>query len=412
MKKNHEQTPQKSQPNEGALKGLKVLDLATAAAAPWVATFMSDFGADVIKVEKPNEGDPIRSWGEQRDGVPLFWQAVGRGKKSITLDLRKPKGRELLLKLCEKADLLVENFRPGRLEQWNLGPDVLHEVNPDLIILRVTGFGQDGPYAKRPGFGTLAEAMSGFAHTTGFPDGPPTLPPLPLGDGIAGIFGAFGAMVALFARETKKVNRGQVLDLALYEPILRLLEANTVDYDQLGIVRGREGNRLPQTTPRNAYKTSDNKWVALSGSTPVTAERVLKAIEKEELLTDPRFSDNRARRAHADELDQLIEEWMSKHPISDVMEIMESYEVAVAPIYSVKDVFEDPHFRARESIIKVPSEELGEVALNNVIPKMSLTPGSIRWPGPSLGKHNEEIYCEELGLSKEELEALKKEQVI
>jgi crotonobetainyl-CoA:carnitine CoA-transferase CaiB-like acyl-CoA transferase len=397
---------------EGALAGIRVLDLGTAAAAPWVATFMGDFGADVIKVEKPDEGDPIRSWGEQRDGVPLFWQAVGRNKRSVTLDLRKPKGRELLLELCKTADILVENFRPGRMEQWNLGPDVLHQANPNLIILRITGFGQYGPYAERPGFGTLAEAMSGFAHTTGFPDGPPTLPPLPLGDGITGIFGAFGVMVALHALNSKKVNRGQVLDLALYEPILRLLEANTVDYDQLGIVRGRQGNRLPQTSPRNAYHTADDKWVAISGSTPSTAERVLKAIGKAELLSDPRFSDNRARRANADELDKLIQDWIAERPQSEVMEIMESFEVAAAPIYSVKDVFEDPHFRARETIIKVPSDELGEVALNNVIPKMSLTPGSIRYPGPSLGKHNEEVYMGELGLSQEELSKLKEERII
>jgi crotonobetainyl-CoA:carnitine CoA-transferase CaiB-like acyl-CoA transferase len=397
--------------NSGALEGVKVLDLATAAAAPWVATFMADFGADVIKVEKPEEGDPIRSWGEQRDGTPLFWQAVGRGKKSITLDLRKPKGKELLLKACKNADVLVENFRPGRMEAWNIGPDVLHEVNPNLIIIRVSGFGQYGPYADRPGFGTLAESMSGFAHTTGFPDGPPTLPPLPLGDGIAGIFGAFGVMVALYARDARGLKRGQVLDLALYEPILRLLEANTVDYDQLGLIRGREGNRLPQTSPRNAYKTADEKWVAISGSTPSTAKRVFKAIGKEELLKDKRFIDNRARRKNADDLDKLIEEWIAERFQSEVLEVMESFEVAISPIYSVKEVFEDPHFRARETIIKVPSEELGEVALNNVIPKMSLTPGKIRSAGPSLGKHNEEIYGQ-LGVNSEELLKLKAEGII
>lgn len=397
--------------NKQALEGVKVLDLATAAAAPWVATFMADFGADVIKVEKPNEGDPIRSWGEQRDGVPLFWQAVARGKKSVTLDLRKPKGKELLLKLCKDTDVLIENFRPGRMEAWGLGPEILHEVNPNLIIIRVTGFGQYGPYASRPGFGTLAEAMSGFAHTTGFPDGPPTLPPLPLGDGIAGIFGAFGVMVALYARDAQGFKKGQVLDLALYEPILRLLEANTVDYDQLGLIRGREGNRLPQTSPRNAYKTSDEKWIAISGSTPTTAERIFKAIGKEELLKDSRFIDNRARRKNADDLDKLIQEWVLERPQKEVQEVFESFEVAVAPIYSVKEVFEDPHFRARETITKVLSEELGEVSLNNVIPKMSMTPGKIRSAGPQLGKHNDEIYSQ-LGVSSDELSRLKAEGII
>lgn len=404
--------PYKKDQQEVALGDLRVLDLATAAAAPWVSTLMADFGADVIKIEKPKEGDPIRSWGEQHNNIPLFWQSIGRGKKSITLDLRKEKGKELLLELCKNADVVVENFRPGTLERWGIGPEVLHGVNPRLIILRLTGFGQYGPYSEKPGFGTLAEAMSGFSYTTGLKDGPPTLPSLPLGDGIAGIFGALSVMIALHARSKDEEKRGQILDLALYEPILRLLEANTVEYDQLGIIRTRQGNRLPQTTPRNLYKTQDGSWIALSGSTPATAERVLKAIDKGELITDPKFVDNRARRENADELDGFIQDWFIKHSFKEAMEIMESFEVAVAPVYSVKDVFEDPHFQVRESIIKIPSDDLGEVALNNVIPKMSLTPGNIRWPGPTLGKHNKEIYSDELGLSLEEIERLRVEEVI
>jgi crotonobetainyl-CoA:carnitine CoA-transferase CaiB-like acyl-CoA transferase len=398
--------------SKGALQGIRVLDIATAAAAPWAATFMADLGADVIKVEKPNEGDPLRQWGEQREGVGLFWQTIGRGKKAITLDLRAPQGRELLLKLVTTADVLIENFRPGRLEQWNLGPQVLHEANPNLIILRITGFGQYGPYAERPGFGTLAEAMSGFAHTTGFPDGPPILPALPLGDGITGIFGAYGVVAALLARKNGITTGGQVLDLALYEPIMRLLEANTIDYDQLGIIRGREGNRLPQTTPRNVYKTKDDRYVALSGSTPSTAERVMRGIGEEDSLQNPKFSNNRARRENADEFEGMIEKWMAKHTFDEIMHTMEQYEVAIAPIYSIKDVFEDPHFRSRETIVKIHSEELGEVAVNNVIPKMSQTPGEIRWAGPSLGKHNQEIYCGELGLSEQEFDDLRKKQII
>ncbi|WP_218962810.1 CaiB/BaiF CoA transferase family protein [Fredinandcohnia onubensis] len=396
----------------GALADLRVLDIATAAAAPWASTLMADFGAEVIKVEKPNEGDPIRSWGEQKGNVPLFWQSIGRGKKSITLDLRKEKGKEIFLSLCKTADVVVENFRSGTLERWGIGPDILHEVNPKLVILRLTGFGQFGPYSKRPGFGTLAEAMSGYSYTTGLKDGPPTLPSLPLGDGIAGIFGAFSIMVALHARNSKRIGKGQVLDLALYEPILRLLEANTIDYDQLGVIRTRQGNRLPQTTPRNLYKTLDSAWIALSGSTPATAERVLRAIGRADLISNPKFSNNRARRENADELDELIQAWFEKHSLQEALVIMEEYEVAVAPVYSVKDVFEDPHFQERETIIKVPSEELGEVALNNVIPKMSLTPGSIRWPGPTLGKHNKEIYCNELGMCVKDLEILQQENVI
>ncbi|WP_209125665.1 CaiB/BaiF CoA-transferase family protein [Alkalihalobacillus sp. BA299] len=394
-----------------ALEGVKIIDLATAAAAPWIATFMADFGADVIKVEKPKEGDPIRGWGEQRDGIPLFWQAISRGKKSITLDLRKEKGKELLLELVKETDILIENFRPGKLESWGLAPEVLHEVNPRLIIMRVSGFGQYGPYSSKPGFGTLAEAMSGFAYTTGFPDGPPTLPALPLGDGITGIFGAFGVMVALYARDVQKMDKGQVLDLALYEPILRLLEGNTVDFDQLGLIRGRSGNRLPQTSPRNAYKTVDGEWIAISGSTPSTAIRVFKAIGQEHLLNDPRFKDNRARLKYAEDLDKIISEWVSQHTQKEAVQIFESFEVAVAPIYSVKDVFEDLHFNARETIIKIPSEELGEVALNNVIPKMSLTPGKIKSAAPSLGKHNQEVY-KKIGLTDEQLSQLIEEGII
>jgi len=397
---------------EGALSDIKVIDLSTAAAAPYISTHLADFGAEVIKVEKPIVGDPIRSWGEQRDGISLYWQALARGKKCITLDLRTTKGRELLLKLCESADIIVENFRPGTLEKWDLGPEVLHEANSQLIIMRLTGFGQDGPYSKKPGFGTLAEAMSGFSYTTGLPDGPPTLPALPLGDGIAGIFGAYAVMVALHARNTTKVSKGQVLDLALYEPILRLLESNTLDYDQLGIIRERNGNQLPQTTPRNTYKTLDDTWVVISGSTPATAERILKAIGRSDLLKDPKFSDNPSRRKNAKELDSYIAEWISQRYFSEVMDTMDSYEVAIAPVYSVKDVVEDPHFSARETIIKVHSDELDEVALHNVTPKMSLTPGEIRWAGPALGKHNMEIYCEELKISYKEFLTLQEEGII
>ncbi|MCL8207021.1 MAG: CoA transferase [Actinomycetia bacterium] len=392
------------------LEGIRVLDIATLAAAPWAASYLSEFGADVIKVELPGRGDHQRHWGSRKQDIGLFWKSIARNKRSVTLDLRRPKGAELFLRLAETADVVIENFRPGTLDRWGLGYPVLAERNPRLILLHITGFGQTGPYRDRPGFGTLAEGMSGFAHLTGEPDGPPTLPNLPLADGIAGITGAYAVMMALYWRDARG-GRGQEIDVSLYEPLLRLMEPSLLDWDQLGIARGRVGNRSDHVAPRNAYQCADGKWIALSASAQPIVERLFQAMERPDLVEDPRFATNQARVAHVEELDAIIAAWMRERPSAEVLAVMERYEVAVAPIYDVPDIFADPHFHARNTFAEVHDPDLGPMRIVNVVPRLSATPGVVRTTGPRLGQHNEEVY-RELGVTAAELEALRQDGVV
>lgn len=394
-----------------ALDGLTVLDVATLAAGPWVATFLAEFGADVIKVEQPGVGDGMRRFGPQKDGQGLMWKSMGRNKRCITLNLRVPEGQALLRRLAATADVLIENFRPGTLDGWGIGYRQLREVNRGLVMLHVTGFGQTGPYSARPGFGTLAEAMSGFAHATGEPDGPPTLPPLALADGIAAVFGTYAVMIALWHRDHHG-GEGQEIDLALYDGLMRFMEPMLLEYDQLGAVRGRTGNRISDSAPRNAYRTADGYWVALSGSAQSIAERILKAVEREDLIHDPRFRDNPSRVAHADELDRIIGGWIGGHSLAEVVKRFEECEGALGPVYDAAQIFADPHFQARQSLLQVPDPVLGALSVCNVVPRLSATPGVIAWLGPALGSHNEEIYCGRLGLTAAELADLRARGVI
>ncbi len=399
-----------SQDTPRPLDGLRVLDIATMAAAPWAAAYLAEFGADVIKVELPGSGDHQRAWGTPKNGEGLFWKSMGRNKRSITLNLGKPAGAALFLRLADQADVVVENFRPGTLERWGIGPDVLQERNPRLIILRVTGFGQAGPYRERPGFGTLAESLTGFAALTGQPDGPPTLPNLPLADGLAGVTGAYAVLLALYHRDAHG-GTGQVIDLSLCEPLLRLLEPTLMDYDALGITRTRIGNRSDHVAPRNAYQCSDDQWIALSASAAPIFTRLARAMGRPDLITDPRFHTNPARLANRDALDAIIGAWMHEHTRAEVLARMEAAEVAVAPIYEVPDIFADPHFQARESFTTVDDAVLGPLRLVNVVPRLSATPGRVTSTGPKLGQHNAEIYAD-LGLSDDEIAALAHDGVI
>ncbi len=395
----------------GALDGLKVLDVATLAAGPWVATFLAEFGADVIKVEQPDGGDGMRRFGPHRNGSAFMWRSVSRNKKCVTLNLRVPEGQALLRRLGTDADVLIENFRPGTLDRWGLGYRQLREVNPGLVVLHVTGFGQSGPYSPRPGFGTLAEAMSGFAHVTGEPDGPPTLPPLALADGIAAAFGTYAVMIALYHRDHHG-GEGQEIDLALYDGLMRFMEPMLLEYGQLGTVRGRTGNRISDAAPRNTYRTADGYWVAMSGSAQSIAERILAAVERPELIHDPRFKDNASRVQHADALDAVIGGWIGRHTLAEVLKRFEESEAALGPVYDAAQIFADPHFRARASLVRVSDPVAGALTVVNVVPRLSLTPGTIAWLGPALGQHNEEIYCRRLGLTPAELEALRARGVI
>jgi len=395
------------------LEGLKVVDIAVLFASPTISQNMGDFGAEVIKIEHPKLGDSLRSLGAAKNGIPLWWKITNRNKKCVTLDLGKPEGQEIFKQLIADADVLTENFRPGTMEKWGIGWDVLHAINPRLVFVRVSGFGQTGPYKDKPGFGTLAEAMSGFAYITGQPEGPPTLPGTGLADAVAGQLGTWSVMFALYERDHKS-GKGQYIDLSVLEPLFTILGDQTIAYDQLGVVQQRTGNRVPSIgAPRNIYQTKDGRWLALSANAPAIATRVFAAIGQPELINDPRFKDNRARIAHIDEVDAIVGGWISKHTAEEALTKFDEYECACAPVYSVADIAADPHFRARETITTVQDPDLGPVKMQNVIPKLSRTPGKIRWPGPTrMGQHNEEIYSGKLGMSRERLAELKEKGII
>jgi formyl-CoA transferase len=375
---------------------VRVLDLATMMAAPAAAAYLAEFGADVIKVEKPKEGDPQRRWGTRKAGESIFWKSISRNKRSLTLDLRTPRGAEILGLLVRRTDVVIANFRPGTLDSWGIGYGWMAAANPGVILLEISGFGQGGPLARRPGFGTLAEARSGFAHLTGQPEGPPTLPNMGLADGVAGIMGAFAVMLALRARE-RGDGLGQRIDLSLCDSVLRLIEPSLLDWSQLGIAGQRTGSRSVHVAPRNVYRCRDGNWVALSASTPSIARRVFAAIGRPELADDPRFADNAARLENVDELDSVIGEWIGRHDAPEVIEIMERAEAAVGPVQDIPQIHQDPSFRERPSFVEVEDPHFGPMQLVDVVPKLSRTPGMVRATGPALGQHTKEIL-DELGL--------------
>lgn len=399
-----------SLPRPLPLSGIKVLDIATLFAGPFLATILGDFGAEVIKIEHPR-GDPARGHGPQKNGVPLWWKMLGRNKKTISLYLGDPKGQEIFLRLAADADVVVENFRPGTLERWNLGWDRLSEINPKLILARVTGFGQFGPYASRPGFGTIAECLSGFAHITGQTDGPPTLPPFGLADGISAITGAVAVAFALYHRDANH-GPGQVIDLAIIEPILSVLGPQPIVYDQLGIVQTRTGNRSVNNAPRNTYVTRDGRWVAISTSAQSIAERVMRLVGHPEVIDEPWFTTGKGRAEHADVLDKMVSDWIGQHDFDEVTRRFEESEAAIAPVYDIAQIMSDPQYQALGSITTVDDPELGPVKMQNVLFRMSETPGRIAFAGKPVGADNDDIYRGRLGLSGAEIEELRKRHVI
>jgi crotonobetainyl-CoA:carnitine CoA-transferase CaiB-like acyl-CoA transferase len=393
-----------------ALEGIRILDVSTLFAGPLAATILSDFGADVIKVEHPR-GDPVRYHGHSKDGVPLWWKMLSRNKRAVTLSLSTAEGQDIICRLVEEADVLIENFRPGTLERWNLAPERLQAINPGLVIARVTGFGQFGPYSGRPGFGTLAESMSGFAQITGDPDGPPTLPPFGLADGITAQATANAILMALYHRDVHG-GSGQVLDLAIIEPILTILGPQPIVYDQLGIVQTRTGNRSVNNAPRNTYRTADEKWVAISTSTQSIAERVMHLVGHPEVIEEPWFASGAERAKHADELDSYVAVWIGDRGIDEVIIAFEEAHAAVAPIYDISQVMDDPQYLALGSIASVDDPDLGTVRMQNVMFRMSDTPGEIRWTGRGLGEDNDAVFGDELNISDEQLDGLRKKGVM
>jgi len=392
-----------------SLADLRVIDAATLFAGPSAAMMLGDFGADVIKIEHPRRGDPSRGHGASVDGVGLWWKSLSRNKRAAAVDLSRAEGQEILRRLAERSDVLVENFRPGTLERWGLAPADLMEINPRLIVARMTGFGQFGPLARQPGFGTLAEAMSGFAAMTGEPDGPPTLPPLALADGIAGLAMSYAVMVALRARE--RTGRGQVIDMAIIEPILGLLGPQMTAYKALGVVPERTGNRSSNNAPRNTYRTRDGRWLAVSTSAQPIAERVVTLVGRADLVEQPWFGSGSGRVRHADELDEAVATWIAERDAAEVIARFEEVQAAVAPIYDVADIAVDPQYAALGTFVEVPDEELGTVTVQNVLFRLSETPGEVRWPGRGLGRDTDEVLGE-LAYTPERIAALRDGGVI
>jgi crotonobetainyl-CoA:carnitine CoA-transferase CaiB-like acyl-CoA transferase len=374
-----------------ALTGLKVVEIATLFAGPLAATFLGDLGADVLKLEHPRQPDPARHHGPSKNGIGLWWKVIGRNKRLATVDLSTNDGQRLFRLLARDADVVIENFRPGTLERWDLGYDKLAAENPGLVLARVTGFGQFGPYANRAGFGTIAEAMSGFAALTGEPDGPPTLPPFGLADGVAALALSYGVLAALEARRAS--GRGQVIDLALIEPLLTLLGPQITAYDQLGEVQPRTGNRSVNNAPRNTYRTSDGRWLAVSTSSQSVAERVLRLVGRADLIDHRWFATGRGRAEHADELDEVVGGWIAKRTAAEASRAFEEAQAAIAPIYDVRDVFTDPQYAALGTIATVDDRELGRVRMQNQLFRMSETPGRIRWSGRPHGHDTAEVLA-------------------
>jgi crotonobetainyl-CoA:carnitine CoA-transferase CaiB-like acyl-CoA transferase len=394
----------------GPLAGVRVLDLGTVYAAPIAAMLLGDYGAEVIKVEHPR-GDPARTHGHNKDGHGLWWKVISRNKRTVTLNLGKPQGQEILRRLAETADVVIENFRPGVMERWDLGPGELLKINPGLVMLRVTGFGQFGPYAERRAFGTLAEAMSGFAHQCGHEDGPPTLPPFGLADGVAGISGAFAVMLALYSRDAGG-GGGQVIDLSLLEPLLGILGPGPSVYDQLGIIPGRHGNRSSNNAPRNAYLTRDGRWVAISASATSVAERVMRLVGRPDIAEQPWFSSAGERVRRGEVIDHAVSAWIRARDRDDVCRAFEAAGAALAPIYDVEELVSDPQVAALDAITTIDDDDLGPLRMQNIMFRLLGTPGGIRFSGRRLGQNTEDVYSELLGLEGDKLARLRSDGVI
>ena len=399
-----------SEPNRPPIEGLRVIDSSTVIAGPTIGMLMGDFGADVIKVEHPR-GDPLRNTGYQKDGVGLWFKMANRNKRGITLNFNTPRGQELFKSLVSTADVVIENFRTGTMEKWGLGWEDLRSINPKLVMVRVTGFGQTGPYKNRPGFGTIAEAFSGFASMTGEADGPPTLPNFGLADGIAAAYGTFATMFALYHRDAKGGN-GQYIDLSIYEPLFQVLGPQPLQFDQLGIIQERLGNRSKNNAPRNTYRTRDGHWVAISTNSPAIVKRVMTLCGGKVAAEDPRFQTPQDRVAHIDEVDGIVASWIGRHDLQVVLEEFEKAEAAIGPAYDIGQIFQDPQYQARGNIIEVLDDDLGPIKMTSAFPLMSETPAKIRHAGPRKGEHNREILVGELGLSEQELAELEKDGVI
>ena len=398
----------------GPLAGVRVVELGQLLAGPFTGRLLGDLGAEIIKVEAPGHPDPIRDWGKARyEGRSLWWPVQSRNKKCITLNLRHEEGQRLLLRLVEHADVLVENFRPGTLERWNLGYERLSEVNPGLVLARVSGYGQTGPYAKRAGFASVSEAMGGIRHISGFPGEPPPRMHISLGDSLAGMFAAQGILAALYWRDALGGGLGQVVDVSLMEASFALLESTVPEYDRLGIVRGPQGTNLKGIAPSNIFKSSDDTWMVIAANADKVFRRLCEAIGRPELADDERFATHLARGDNQEEIEGIVAEWAARYTAKEIDEILNEAGVICGPIYTIADIFDDPQYRAREMLVTHVDPEFGEYVGPGIVPKLSRTPGGVRWSATwKEGSHNREIYGDLLGLADEELERLSAEGVL
>lgn len=391
------------------LSGIRVLDLSNLMAGPMCGMFLGDFGAEVIKVEQPGAGDGMRRWGSLKEGKGLFFKMVNRNKKTITLDLHHEEAQAIVRKLAEKVDVVIENYRPGTLERWGIGYEQLSAINPKLIMARITGYGQEGPYSERRTLGTIAEAFSGSVYVSGYQDRPPLLPPFGLGDASTALMTAYGIVLALYKRDAAG-GSGQVVDSALYDALFTLVGPHVVDYDQLGLIQER--GRIAHVAPRNSYQTKDGRWVVLSGGTGRTFERIVTSLGIEELLSDPRFADNPSRIKNVVPLDERIQEVIGQLTYDELTARLESTGAPIGPVNNVADTFKDPQFEFRGSIVAVPDGDFGTIRMQNAVPRLADTPGAVHHTGGDMGAHNEEILTGLCGLSAEDVSRLQSEGVI
>jgi len=398
-----------TQKSTGPLAGIRVLELGSSVAGPFCGRLLADFGAEVIKVEVA-EGDAVRSMGKRLEGKSLYAASIFRNKRLVSIDLKTPRGRELVAALAAKSDVVVENFRPGTLERLGLGYDALSAKNPGLVLVRISGFGQTGPYAQRAGYGAIGEALSGLRHLTGDPDRPPARISASVTDEVTAIYGALGAMMALFSRAT--TGRGQVVDACLYESAFSLIEPHIPAFDKLGIVANRTGSRLPDSAPNNTYVTRDKRYIHVTAMGDAVFVRLAAAIGQPQLCSDPKYTTQLARSEHEEELDGIIAAWVAAKPLDEVVAALNTAGIPAAPVYTVEDIFKDEHFKAREMLVRMPDEDFGDVALPGVVPKLSATPGEIRHAGHRVGEDTAAVLKDVLGLAASEVEALERERII
>ena len=401
------------QPRRKPLHGIRVLELGQLMAGPFAGTLLAYFGAEVIKVEPPKKGDALRGWRAlDETGTAVWWYTLGRNKKCITLDLRQEEGRRLARRLADEVDVLVENFRPGTMERWGLGPAAIRKTNPGIIYARVSGYGQDGPYSSRPGYASVCEGVGGFRYVNGFPGQPPVRPNLSLGDSLAGLHAAFGIVLALYERDRQeKERRGQEVDVAIYEAVYNMMEAVVPEYDRCGVVREPSGSTITGVVPTNTYLCGDGKYVIIGGNGDSIFQRLMHAAGRADMAEDPRLADNAGRVEHQEEVDGAISEWTARLGSEDVLRTLEEARVPAGPIYSVSDMMSDPHFQARGMFEEV--EAGGQpLKIPAILPKLSCTPGTTEWAGPPVGAHNREVLGSMLGLSDAEIQALQEQGVV